>query len=42
MGAVEGRLRGVVAMDGPSGTGKSTAARRLARECGAAYLDTGA
>jgi cytidylate kinase len=29
-------------MDGPSGTGKSTAARRLARECGAAYLDTGA
>jgi CMP/dCMP kinase len=42
MGPVEGRLRGVVAMDGPSGTGKSTAARRLARECGAAYLDTGA
>lgn len=40
--AAEGRLRGVVAMDGPSGTGKSTAARRLARECGAAYLDTGA
>ncbi len=42
MGPVEGRLRGVVAMDGPSGTGKSTAARRLAAECGAAYLDTGA
>ncbi len=39
---MKGRLRGVVAMDGPSGTGKSTAARRLARECGAAYLDTGA
>lgn len=37
-----GRLRGVVAMDGPSGTGKSTVARRLARECGAGYLDTGA
>ncbi len=36
-----GRLRGVVAMDGPSGTGKSTVSRRLARECGAAYLDTG-
>lgn len=36
------RLRGVVAMDGPSGTGKSTVSRRLARECGAAYLDTGA
>ncbi len=37
-----GRLRGVVAMDGPSGTGKSTVSRRLARESGAAYLDTGA
>ncbi len=37
-----GKLHGVVAMDGPSGTGKSTVARRLARECGAAYLDTGA
>lgn len=39
---VPSRLHGVVAMDGPSGTGKSTVARRLARECGAAYLDTGA
>ncbi|MGQ0573809.1 MAG: (d)CMP kinase [Pseudonocardia sp.] len=29
-------------MDGPSGTGKSTVSRRLARACGAAYLDTGA
>jgi CMP/dCMP kinase len=37
-----GKLRGVVAMDGPSGTGKSTVSRRLARVCGAAYLDTGA
>ncbi len=37
-----GRLRGVVAMDGPSGTGKSTVSRRLARAAGAAYLDTGA
>ncbi|MGH3615656.1 MAG: (d)CMP kinase [Pseudonocardia sp.] len=37
-----GRLHGVVAMDGPSGTGKSTVSRRLARECHAAYLDTGA
>ena len=36
------RLRAVVAMDGPSGTGKSTVSRRLARECCAAYLDTGA
>lgn len=32
----------VIAMDGPSGTGKSTAARRLAGSLGAAYLDTGA
>lgn len=37
-----GRLYGVVAMDGPSGTGKSTVSRRLARATGAAYLDTGA
>lgn len=32
----------VIAMDGPSGTGKSTVARRLAAELGASYLDTGA
>ena len=37
-----GRLRGVVAMDGPSGTGKSTVSRRLAKALGVAYLDTGA
>ena len=37
-----GRLHGVVAMDGPSGTGKSTVSRRLAGECGVPYLDTGA
>ena len=37
-----GRLHGVVAMDGPSGTGKSTVSRRLAQAVGAAYLDTGA
>jgi len=36
------RLRGVVALDGPSGTGKSTVARRLARQLAAGYLDTGA
>jgi cytidylate kinase len=36
------RFDGVVAMDGPSGTGKSTVARRLAAELGARYLDTGA
>ncbi|HEY0638337.1 MAG TPA: (d)CMP kinase [Pseudonocardiaceae bacterium] len=35
-------LRGVVAIDGPSGTGKSTVARRLAVALSAAYLDTGA
>ncbi|WP_210432837.1 (d)CMP kinase [Rhodococcus sp. DMU1] len=29
-------------MDGPSGTGKSTVSKRLARRLGAAYLDTGA
>ncbi len=40
--AVVGRLHGVVAMDGPSGTGKSTVSRRLAVACSAAYLDTGA
>jgi cytidylate kinase len=39
---VHGTLHGVVAMDGPSGTGKSTVARRLAATCEAAYLDTGA
>ena len=37
-----GRLQGVVAMDGPSGTGKSTVSRRLAVASHAAYLDTGA
>jgi cytidylate kinase len=37
-----GELRGVVALDGPSGTGKSTVARRLASALGACYLDTGA
>ncbi len=32
----------VVAMDGPSGTGKSSVSRRLADRLGARYLDTGA
>jgi cytidylate kinase len=31
-----------VALDGPSGTGKSTVARRLAEQLDARYLDTGA
>ncbi|PXY19706.1 (d)CMP kinase [Prauserella muralis] len=32
----------MVALDGPSGTGKTTVARRLAATLGAGYLDTGA
>ncbi|WP_430393283.1 (d)CMP kinase [Corynebacterium qintianiae] len=32
----------IVAVDGPSGTGKSTTCRRLAKELGAKYVDTGA
>jgi cytidylate kinase len=39
--AAAGR-RPVIAIDGPSGVGKSTAARRLARRLGLPYLDTGA
>lgn len=35
-------LRGIVAVDGPAGTGKSTVTRRLAALLGARYLDTGA
>lgn len=37
-----GRFAGVVAVDGPSGVGKSTVSRLLAAELGARYLDTGA
>jgi cytidylate kinase len=40
--AAVGAFRGVVALDGPSGTGKSSAARLLARRLGSRYLDTGA
>jgi cytidylate kinase len=32
----------VIAMDGPAGSGKSTAARRVAADLGLRYLDTGA
>ncbi|MGW4249414.1 (d)CMP kinase, partial [Nocardia sp. NPDC004722] len=32
----------VVAMDGPSGTGKSSVSRQLATRLEASYLDTGA
>src|SRR5699024_1329437 len=38
---VTGALRGVVALDGPSGTGKTTVARKLATQLGTRYLDTG-
>jgi cytidylate kinase len=39
---VAGVLRGVMALDGPSGTGKTTVAQKLAARLGAGYLDTGA
>ncbi len=42
MSTDEQDFTGVVALDGPSGTGKSTVARRLAARLGARYLDTGA
>ena len=32
----------IVAIDGPAGSGKSTVARAIARDCGFTYLDTGA
>lgn len=35
-------FRGVIALDGPSGTGKSTVAKRVATRLAARYLDTGA
>jgi CMP/dCMP kinase len=35
-------FRGQITLDGPSGTGKSSVARDIARKLGAAYLDTGA
>ncbi len=34
--------KGIVTIDGPAGAGKSTVARRLARELGFDFLDTGA
>ncbi len=37
-----GRWEGVIAIDGPAASGKSTLARRLAGELGLAHLDTGA
>jgi CMP/dCMP kinase len=38
----QGDVQDVIALDGPSGTGKSTVARGLARRLGFRYLDTGA
>jgi CMP/dCMP kinase len=35
-------FRGQITLDGPSGTGKSSVARDVARKLGAAYVDTGA
>ncbi len=41
--AVEGRTSAlVIAVDGPSGSGKSSVSREVARRLGLAYLDTGA
>lgn len=38
----EGRVRPIVAIDGPAGAGKSTVARLVARELGYTRVDTGA
>jgi CMP/dCMP kinase len=38
----EPQFHGQVTLDGPSGTGKSSVARDVARRLGATYLDTGA
>lgn len=38
----ESSFRGQITLDGPSGTGKSSVARAVAKRLGAAYLDTGA
>ena len=37
-----GRVRGVITVDGPAGSGKSTISRLLAERLGFVYLDTGA
>ena len=39
---VEPGFIGQITLDGPSGTGKSSVAREVARKLGASYLDTGA
>ncbi|NLM97487.1 MAG: deoxynucleoside kinase, partial [Halanaerobiaceae bacterium] len=35
-------MKGVIAIDGPAGAGKSTVAKLLAKKLGFRYLDTGA
>jgi CMP/dCMP kinase len=42
VGEVQVPFAGQVTLDGPSGTGKSSVTRDVARRLGAAYLDTGA
>lgn len=36
------QLKPIIAIDGPAGSGKSTIAKRIAKECGFFYIDTGA
>jgi len=36
------QLKPIIAIDGPAGSGKSTIAKRIAKECGLFYIDTGA
>jgi cytidylate kinase len=38
----DGSTQTIIAIDGPSGTGKSTTAKMVARQLGYTYLDTGA
>ena len=42
MSSLASRRLPIVAIDGPAGAGKSTAARRVAEALGFRYLDTGA
>ena len=39
---MEPRIQNIIAIDGPSGTGKSTTAKMVAKALGYTYLDTGA
>lgn len=42
MGTPAGRLRPIIAIDGPAASGKSTVGRALAEKLGYVYIDTGA